>query len=230
MTVPSDPYNFTNGTTADADQVDARFLPLYTALNGALDVDNLLAAVKQKLGLSDASVVRRGKAIISSEEARTNTAYGLLGTPDQVTNVVVPTDGLLFVSYRAMWKESSVTDARAAIFLGANQMTTWVTASATNVVQEADLGGTINTYGALASTPRGLVGDWSSAGGIPVPATTGQAIGVTANTTDTTDFFGGVCVLEPDAGTYDVSVRFKTIAGGTVTVKQRRLRVWTMAF
>lgn len=32
MTVPVDPYTFTNGTTADAVQVNARFAPLYAAL------------------------------------------------------------------------------------------------------------------------------------------------------------------------------------------------------
>lgn len=38
MTLPTDPYNFTNGTTADAEQVDARFAALYAALSaGGLD-------------------------------------------------------------------------------------------------------------------------------------------------------------------------------------------------
>jgi hypothetical protein len=36
MPVPSDPFNFVNGATADADQVDARFLELYKALNPAI--------------------------------------------------------------------------------------------------------------------------------------------------------------------------------------------------
>lgn len=39
--VPSDPFDFTNGATADADQVDARFAPLYAALDGALDDENV---------------------------------------------------------------------------------------------------------------------------------------------------------------------------------------------
>ncbi|HMS60688.1 MAG TPA: hypothetical protein PKD63_00290 [Solirubrobacteraceae bacterium] len=38
MTLPTDPYNFTNGSTADAEQVDARFAALYAALSaGGLD-------------------------------------------------------------------------------------------------------------------------------------------------------------------------------------------------
>lgn len=38
MSLPVDPYNFTNGTTADAEQVDSRFAQLYAALSaGGLD-------------------------------------------------------------------------------------------------------------------------------------------------------------------------------------------------
>jgi hypothetical protein len=46
MAIPTDPYNFVPGTTADADQVDARFLPLYTELAGNLDLTNLSTPTK----------------------------------------------------------------------------------------------------------------------------------------------------------------------------------------
>jgi hypothetical protein len=41
MTVPADPYNFANGAVADADQVDARFAPLYAILAAGLTDDNI---------------------------------------------------------------------------------------------------------------------------------------------------------------------------------------------
>lgn len=42
MSLPADPYSFTDGATADADEVNARFLPLYTALSaGGLDAEAL---------------------------------------------------------------------------------------------------------------------------------------------------------------------------------------------
>ena len=48
MTVPVDPFpNFVNGTNADADQVDARFLPLYATLDPAqvgVDASNTKAS------------------------------------------------------------------------------------------------------------------------------------------------------------------------------------------
>lgn len=37
MAVPTDPYDFTNGTIADGDQVDLRFKRLYDALNPTVD-------------------------------------------------------------------------------------------------------------------------------------------------------------------------------------------------
>jgi hypothetical protein len=46
MAIPTDPYNFVPGTTADADQVDARFLPLYTELAGNIDLTNLSTPTK----------------------------------------------------------------------------------------------------------------------------------------------------------------------------------------
>lgn len=41
MPVPTDPYNFVVDTIADPEQVDARFAPLYEALDGALDETNM---------------------------------------------------------------------------------------------------------------------------------------------------------------------------------------------
>lgn len=52
MPVPSDPYDFTNGATADAEQVDARFAPLYAALDGALDDENVAAFTSEVLKLT----------------------------------------------------------------------------------------------------------------------------------------------------------------------------------
>lgn len=41
MAVPVDPYTFTNGTVADGLEVNARFNPLYSVLNGGLDSTNM---------------------------------------------------------------------------------------------------------------------------------------------------------------------------------------------
>lgn len=44
MPVPADPHTFANNAIADALQVNARFAPLYSALNGALDEMNMAVA------------------------------------------------------------------------------------------------------------------------------------------------------------------------------------------
>lgn len=225
MTVPVDPFNFTNGTTADAEQVDARFAPLYAALDGALDVDNLLAAVKQKLGLSDAGAVRRGKSIVATEEVRANVAYGLMGTPDRVQSVVVPADGLLVVAFQALFKSSDAGTGRAAIFIAGNQVKIQDAPNRAPVVQEAATVGT--DYDPVTTFGGGLIAGTASAGDHASDVATGQVLGV--NTT-INDFYGGPCYIHGlAAGTYDVSVQFRA-GSGAVSVKERRLFVWSMGF
>lgn len=234
MTVPTDPFNFTNGTVADADQVDARFLPLYTALTGALDVDNLLAAVKQKLGLSDAGVVRRGSSIIPTSEVRTNTAFGLMTTPDRVQSLVLPTAGLIHVAYQATWKESVDAAAAADIFVGANQLKT---SRAGAVLAPTTLaafigGGTADRFCSLATGHQGLLSNQGNAalpGNYTGDVTTGQVVGGgTIGAGIGNVRFGWVSIFAA-AGTYDVSVQFKSTSG-SVTVQDRKLWVRTEAF
>lgn len=161
----------------------------------------------------------RGKCIIPAEQARTNTAYGTLTTPDLVKGIVLPTDGLLFVAYQALWKQSVFVGASAAIFLNNNQLRRQndTAPSVAEVQTDAD----VNEYTAISSGSRGLVTD---GGSTPETSdvTTGQVISPSGSP-------GGVCVIFAAAGTYDVSVRFKA-SSGSVTVKERKLWVWTEVF
>lgn len=210
---------------------------LLAAVNGGLDSANiadggvvgadLAAAVQAAAGLNGAST-RRGKSIIATEEARTNTAFGMLATPDRVQNIVLPTDGLIFVAYQALWKESVNDTATAAIFLDAVQLRSAVIAQAAPVVtdSEARPDTSANVYTALSSGPLGLVGSAGATGtGTGSHVTTGQAVGYS----NSVGFQGGVCAIFAAADTYDVSVQFKSTSG-TVTVKERKLWVWSMGF
>lgn len=241
MTVPTDPLTFTDGIgqVASGAQVNARFAPLYATLNGALDVDNMLQAVKEKLGLSDAVSPRRGEAIIAASQARTPGAYGPMATPDQVLNVVLPAGGVIAVLYQAMWRETVVGDARAAIFLNGNQLKVQQGGGAGPVTQAAVLGSVANQDQPLFTTPGGLM---TASGNTASPAdvTTGQAMGAFSPfmvyelngvpvSTNSLPMAGGPCYIFAAAGTYVVSVQFKTTSGNVV-VTNRRLHVWTMAF
>lgn len=191
-------------------------------VDGTITATELAAAVADALGVNTATI-RRGKSIIAATETRTNAAYGLMTTPDRVQNVVLPTDGLIYVAYQATWQESVNSASRAAIFVGANQLKLADGTLTAPQVQEASNGsGTASIDKPLSTSPRGLTG--SGVGGGTVyggDVTTGQVVGQ--------DFATGICVLFAAAGTYDISVQFKSTSG-SVTVKNRRLWVWTLGF
>ena len=203
--------------------------------------------VAEKLGLSQTGLVHSGKSIIAAAETRANAAYGLLGTPDRVQNVVLPTDGVIQVIYHATWKETGADtgSARAAIFVGANQLKVGRKDSAP--VTQAAAGWSNGAYRPLTTFTYGLISE--DGGTDSSDVTTGQVLGAfiqfpygTGKTsheiagtvlTDTvgaiqpTIPLGGPVYIFAAAGTYDISVQFKTIDGAssTLTAKDRKLFV-----
>lgn len=240
-------YTLTNGTTADASQVQANFDTAKAAINGGLDGANLTAVTAANLGLTRGATSSRGKSIVGTSESRTNTAYGLLATPDKVT-VALPADGLIFVAYQATWQESVSGAGRAAICLnGTQQMVAAPAATAGTstavTVAAATTGATAGTDHALASSSVGLI---SASTGLAYTGdvTTGQSVGLapyspsgTIGCELGTSVFslpagvgaGGHCEIFAAAGTYDVSIQFKA-SSGSVSAKNRRLWVWTVGF
>jgi len=195
------------------------------------------------LGVTQGSTKRRGSAINSAEVTRSSAAaYGLFSAPDLVSGVVLPADGLLLIQYSAEVKTSGA-DPYAAIFLGANQLKAASQSSAAPIIAEAQIVG--SGYQKLVSWAGGLISrlHFSAGVGITHPTysgdvTTGQAVSVD-QVNEFSDFAttggysllvgGGFCVVEAAAGTYDVSVQFKA-ASGTITARNRRLRVIAMGF
>lgn len=199
-------------------KTDTAFTTIQTWANGNIDGTNLSAAAAQSAAVNQAAQVVKGSSIISTSESRTNTAYGTLPTPDQVSSVVLATGGLLLIGYQATWQSSGAATAKAAIFIGANQMKVGA-GNPTPQVQETSNTGTANNdllHTAAGSSGPGLytVGFTAYAG----DATTGQSLGG-AN--------GGLIAVFANAGTYTVSVQFKASAG-SVTVANRKL--WVEAF
>lgn len=205
----------------------------------ATKLDDALAA---KLGITR-TAVRRGKTIITGAESRSNTSYGLLTTPDRVSNIVLPTDGLIAVAYEAAW-ENSVADAgRAAIFLNSNQLKLARMAGGSPETTEAWGGSNANNKCPLHTCPFGLVG-MANANSYGGDVSTGQVLGSFGSGATTCHRIalgsttydlaypagaGGPCLIFAAAGTYDISVQFKS-ASGSVTVRDRKLWVWTLAF
>lgn len=195
---------------------------------GNLQGNSVLAASladAAKLGLSVPGTKRRDKLTIATEQARTNVAYGKLTTPDELT-IDLPADGLLVVGYQALIKNSAIDTGKAALFLGANQLKVGPNGGVGGgpVVQEATMqASSSDVYQRVATYDKGLA---ISAGNQPMTSdvTTGQALAA-----DQTVFDGGVCWIFAAAGTYVISVQFKS-SSGTVTVKERKMWAWSMGF
>lgn len=194
-------------------------------VDGTVTETELTASLLGKVGVSDAVNVRRGKSIITTAELVTSTTYAFATTPDRVSAVVLPTDGLMFVIYRATWKESVDDAARAAIFLGTDQLTRSGPGLPDKVCSgllNQGSSGTPTQYSPLGTPIFGF--DGAAVVGPPYggDVTTGQLVSGSANGFD-------MAVIMAAAGTYDVSVKFKSTSGN-VTVKDRKLWVWTMGF
>lgn len=168
----------------------------------------------------------RGVSDIATEQATpyagNENVYTMMGTPDRVQDVVLPSGGLILVHFRALVRYSALTGiGEAAIFLNGNQLKN-IQISGAPSVQKVDI--TDTEYQWIWSTGTGLGGGNSGAGAASDGVTTGLAGGV----------FGPFCAIEAAAGTYGVSIRYRntqTNAGANqVQAKNRRLRVWTMEF
>lgn len=240
VTIPNRPLG---SDTRSIAAMLANFDAITAQFNGSTDGDNLAQAVREAAGINKTGSIRRGKSIIATEESRTNVAYGLLTTPDRVQNVVLPTDGLICVAYHALVKESVSSAARAAIFIGANQLK-WLDGGAGAPATQAAYVGATDSYRPLFTFESGLatLGMSSAYTGA---VTTGQVIaghystgagfglhiesgGVTAEKLAAATT-GGPCYIFAAAGTYDISIQFKA-SSGSVTAKERKLWVWTMGF
>lgn len=216
------PTNLTSGGSASMADIQGPLTDVAAFLNSrTFNEDNLPVSLLQRLGLNDASGQKgRGKSIIAQSEARTNTAYGLMTTPDRVSGIVLPTDGLICIGYQATWFESVIGAARAAIFIGATQLKIATNGTAPAVQEAGPRTGLATTANALHTFHDGLthIDSNNSYGG---DVTTGQVIGGAIG--------GGVCYVFAAAGTYDISVQFKA-SSGSVTALARKLWVWSLGF
>lgn len=159
-----------------------------------------------------------GSSIIATSQTRTSSSYGTLSTPDQVTGVVVPTNGIIQVRYWAIWERATAVTGNAAIFIDSTMLTVpRLTGASTATGEASNVGGLdqyLTTYwGGLISTGSG--GDSGTVASLPA---TGSILGAGAAG-------GGACeIIGLPAGTYTVSVRFKT-PSGTLTIENRNLWV-----
>lgn len=235
------PVTLVAGANENVNDLNSNLNAITSWANGSVDNTNLANAgvtgdkigttLAQQLGITNAANTGRGKTVTATTESRTNVAYGTMTTADQVTGIVLTTDGLIAIGYQATWQESVNGAASAAIFIGATQLQMATTNFTGPVVQAATLGcGAAAVDKALATTSAGL---FANNGLVQTSvyagdATTGQLIGL--NTSGSIGFaIGGPVYVFAAAGTYTISVQFKS-SSGSVTVKNRKLWVWSIGF
>lgn len=166
------------------------------------------------------TLAQGGKKNTPGAESTSSTSFVKLATADEVT-VVLPTDGLIKVLFQAIWQNTVASNARAAIFLGSNQLKV-ATATGAPAVQEATGGASTNDDDALYSSGSGLQSGGGA--GATTEVTTGQVLGVSGGVA------AGAAYIFAAAGTYVVSIQFKNNAAGTLTVKNRHLWVAAEAY
>lgn len=250
--VPAASTNVTNGNisnTATPAQPGLSAAQWYSGLDGAKGTASAYkgafyyATDSNALYFSDGTTWRtvygsRGAANISASQSTSSASYTTLTTQDQVTNIVLPTNGLIAVSYQALWQESVNQQARAAIFLGANQLVAvqrFTAGGGGPFVSETGISPTSSAgiNQSLASCGIGLMSSgFNTAYGPDV--TTGQAVGMQEGNTivhsaTETLYGGGPCYIFAAAGTYTVSVQFRAISG-SVTASNRKLWVQAIPF
>lgn len=167
------------------------------------------------------------KSVIATEESRTNTAFGTLGTPDELT-VVMPEDGLFGVSFQANWKESVSSSAAAGLFfkqgLGAAvAVKIQLTNSTSLSTVESSAIGHAGVWQPLTNSSNGLV---TGSGAVNVATETFGVPTVVGMAGEVSG--GGFLLLASEAGSFKLSIRYKS-SSGTVTVKNRILRVAVFA-
>lgn len=204
--------------------IRSSLIKLRDELNALLNAENKVLGEKLASGAALANVGEGGISrkylageskpftwyapkIIATEESRVNAAFGTLPTADEVTGVVLPTNGKLLISFRAHVKNSVEEAARVAIFLGANQIKNPI---GVGLESGAPPHG-VTSFQTLYTTSEELaIKNVETA-----DATTGQLIGAL-------EVFAA-------AGTYNISVQYKA-SSGAVTAKERKLWVATLGY
>ena len=207
----------TGGVTNEAPGASPAALPNSAILLAYVQVDAAVGSIVTAK-IKDMRPKKRGYILTAGSESTTATtyAYNNLATPDRITQLVVPAGGLLEVGFQAIWQNTVTVNARAAIFIGANQLKVGIGTGAPTV---NELSGPTETNddATISTSPIGLVKH--DGVGASTEVTTGQVIAPS----QTIDGRGGRTVIFVAAGTYDVGIQFKNNAAGTTSVKNRHL-------
>lgn len=202
-------------------------------------VDGHLSTIAGKAGVSQSGIVRRGKSIVLGEEETASLTPALLATPDRVSGLVLPTDGLIFVAFQALWAFTGLGSALALLYVDGSPVKIPFVGGNGYLDQTTTRFANANDSGAYTPLSSHTIGLISGQAGAPSPAltdppTTGLTVAAqVSNANGNAPGAGGICAIWAAAGTHEVSVRWavtNTANPTTVKAKQRRLWAWTEGF
>lgn len=228
------PYDLVAGDPENVNKLMSNLNVIVAALND-LSYANLGSALASQMGVNNGSNgFGAGKKIIATEESTSVSGYNYMSTPDRVDNIVLPTDGLIFLGYQARWKADNVIGgALAAIFLNSTQVKSAQSVTTTCTDQAATLPdpGVGANYRPLSSCDGGLISDENVAAGVTYTGdvTTGQVIAA-GGASNIYAQRGGICAIFAAAGTYNVGIKFRSDGSNPVYARDRKLWVWSRSF
>ena len=186
--------------------------------DGAVGPDKITSALADLIGGGPGGN-RRGIAANPTQQTITSTTYASMPTPDRVSQIVVPADGILSVGFMAMVYESVASAARIAIHVNGVQLRAPDTVAG-SVVQEAPIGSAARW--SLCYSPY-----WGLRTFVPTTGLTGLPTTPVVLAQSAVSGSGGFWVpIIMTPGTYDVEVKYK-VSSGTLYAKERRLWVQT---
>ena len=201
---------------------------IQTVINGNLDATNLSATLAQSATVNQAAQTVKGAVNIAGSQSTTSTAYTTLATPDQVTGIVLPANGLLVVGYKALMSVAGTDIGFVGLFLNGVQVTTG--GSGAPAAVESSVDGSTNLGHVVSDSSRGLVA-MANTGTASSDVTTGQLVGAYVSGGGVGSGLapgGGLAVMFASAGTYTVSVRYR-VSVNTTTVAAQNRHLWVQA-
>lgn len=174
-------------------------------------------------------ILQAKKSIIAAEQTR-GTGLDYLGTPDKVTGIVVPPNGLIVVLFMALVKNTSGFEGKAAIVIDDDPVTRWQGGGGGPGENERYFPNDAGEYKALVTTGAGLA-TVSDSGTPEQTAPSGpHIVGLDDSVSGDQRQLGGPCyIVHPAGGEVDVGIQFGGDSG-TTSAKNRCLWVWSMAF
>lgn len=222
VTIPNRPIGSDARSIA---QMLANFDAVTDQVNGNVDGNNLSLGTRQALGVSDTTAVRRGSSVITASEAPT-TSWAVLATPDRVSNIVLPSAGLIKVSYVAF--------ANKTVGTGSNLFAMLVKLNTSQPYGQAG-GGMSTLFGRLAissglAASRHLIIATSGAAEDGILVTDVGGVGTPTDAQTNGRLVGGFVSIAVNAGTYTVEAQWQRDTATTVSIFARRLYVEAVAF